>query len=55
MVALTIIAIFLGTALGISIYSLKKYLDYKEARECYEELIVELIEELNTYRESDND
>lgn len=55
MVALIIIIIFLGAALGISIYSIKEYHEYKEVRQCYEELITELIEELNTYRESDND
>ena len=55
MTALIVITVFLGIALGISIYSVKEYHNHKEIRRCYEELITELIEELNNYRESDND
>lgn len=55
MAALTTIVIFLGIALGISIYSVKEYHNHKEIRKCYEELIIELIKELEEYRDSDND
>lgn len=51
---LIIITILLGTALGMFICFLKEYHNFQKVRECYEELITELIEELNEYRESDN-
>ena len=55
MIALILTIIFFGIALGISIFSLKEYHDHKKTRQCYEELIIELIKELEEYRDSDND
>lgn len=55
MVILITIMIFAIITLGISLYSIKEHCAYIKARECYEELIIELIKELEEYRDSDND
>lgn len=50
MIATIVIAIFAGIAFGIAAYCLKGLRDIKNIRDLYEDYIIDLIKELDGYR-----
>jgi len=54
MVAIIIVAIFAGAALGIAAYCLRGLKQIENIRDLYEDYIIDLIEELERYREDNN-
>lgn len=56
MIAYVIIGIFAAVAIGIAAYCLRRGLKQVEnIRDIYEDMIIDLIEELKDYREDYND
>ena len=51
MMAIIIIGIFAGTAIGISFFCLRKIKEIANIRDIYEGYIMDMIEELKDYRD----
>jgi len=54
MIATIIIGIFAGTAIGISFFCLRKIKEIANIRDIYEGYIIDMIEELQRYRDEDS-
>lgn len=54
MIANILLAIISGAALGIAIYCIRGLSEVRNIRDIYESYIIDLIEELNEYRDEDS-
>ena len=54
MIAIIILIIISGVALGIAIYCMRGLLEMRNICDIYESYIIDLIEELDNYRDEDS-